>query len=233
MRKIAQYFYPQRQTQVMNEGWATFWHHRLIYDMYDAGEIDQGILLECLHSHTNVVRQAEYSRLNPYALGFAAWNEIKRVCDKPTAEDREYLPEIAGTDWLDTFHDIMQNYRDESFLLQFLTPKLVREFRLMDIQTREGLDHWSVDHTAGAEGFKSIRSQLSAAYRLESHMPEISVVRYAHDTDRKLVLHHQSYNGRVLHNHEAEQTMRHLRTLWGFDVQLDSIDQSGKTLKSY
>jgi stage V sporulation protein R len=29
VRKIAQYFYPQRQTQVMNEGWATFWHHRL------------------------------------------------------------------------------------------------------------------------------------------------------------------------------------------------------------
>ena len=36
VRKIAQYFYPQRQTQVMNEGWATFWHHRLINDMYDA-----------------------------------------------------------------------------------------------------------------------------------------------------------------------------------------------------
>ena len=46
----------------------------------------------------------------------------------PTDEDREYLPDIAGKDWLETFHDIMQNYRDESFLLQFLTPKLVRDF---------------------------------------------------------------------------------------------------------
>src|ERR1700731_2896306 len=70
VRKIAPYFYPHRQTQEMNEGGGTFWHHRLINDMYDAGQIDQGILLECLHSHTNVIRQREYSSLNPYALGF-------------------------------------------------------------------------------------------------------------------------------------------------------------------
>jgi len=233
VRKISQYFYPQRQTQVMNEGWATFWHHRLINDMYDAGQIDQGILLECLHSHTNVVRQREYSQLNPYALGFAAWNEIKRVCENPTDEDREYLPQIAGSDWLETFHDTMQNYRDESFLLQFLTPKLVRDFKFMHIQTRAGLDHWTVDATAGAEGFKAIRSQLSASYRLESTMPEISVVRYARDTDRKLVLQHQSYNGKLLLAAQADQTLRHLRSLWGFEVTLESVDQNGATLKTY
>jgi stage V sporulation protein R len=168
--------------------------------------------------------------LNPYALGFAAWNEIKRVCEDPTDEDREYLPDVAGKDWLETFHDIMQNYRDESFLLQFLTPKLVRDFRLMHIQTREGLDHWTVDNTAGPEGFKSIRSQLSAAYRLESAMPEISVVRYAHDTDRRLVLQHQSYNGKTLVKSQAEQTLKHLRALWGFDVSLETVDQNGAVL---
>jgi stage V sporulation protein R len=233
VRKIAQYFYPQRQTQVMNEGWATFWHHRLINDMYDAGQIDQGILLECLHSHTNVIRQPDYARLNPYALGFAAWNEIKRVCEAPTAEDREYLPDIAGKDWLETFHDIMRNYRDESFLLQFLTPKLVRDFRLMNIETGEGKDHWTVSNTAGPEGFKAIRSQLAASYRLESYMPEISVVRYGRDSDRKLTLHYQSYNGRMLQEDEAAETLKHLRGLWGFDVSLEAIDQNGQMLKAY
>ena len=233
VRKIAQYFYPQRQTQVMNEGWATFWHHRLINDMYEAGEIDQGILLECLHSHTNVIRQREYSALNPYALGFAAWNEIKRVCESPTDEDREYLPEIAGKDWLETFHDTMQNYRDESFLLQYLTPKLVRDFKLMAIQTREDLDHWSVSETAGTESFKSIRSQLSAAYRLESSMPEISVVGYALESDRKLLLQHQSYGGKMLAEDHAQQTLKHLRGLWGYDVALETVDKNGTTLKAY
>ena len=233
VRKIAQYFYPQRQTQVMNEGWATFWHHRLINDMYDAGQIDQGILLECLHSHTNVVRQREYSAMNPYALGFAAWNEIKRVCEEPTAEDREYLPDVAGRPWLETFHDTMQNYRDESFILQFLTPKLVRDFKLMHIRTRQGLDHWTVDDTAGPEGFKAIRTQLSAAYRLEASMPEISVVRYACDTDRRLTLHHQSYDGKLLVKAQAEQTLKHLRLLWGFDVTLETVDENGTVLKTY
>jgi len=233
VRKIAQYFYPQRQTQVMNEGWATFWHHRLINDMYDAKQIAQGILLECLHSHTNVIRQHEYSRMNPYALGFAAWHEIKRVCEAPTAEDREYLPDVAGKDWLETFHDIMQNYRDESFLLQFLTPKLVREFRMMNIQTDEGLDHWNVNNTASGEGFRAIRSQLAANYRLESMMPEISVVRYGRDTDRKLVLQHQVYNGRTLDESETEQTLKHLRALWGFEVALEAVDQNGSILKTY
>jgi stage V sporulation protein R len=233
VRKIAQYFYPQRQTQVMNEGWATFWHHRLINDMYDAGQIDQGILLECLHSHTNVIRQPEYTRLNPYALGFAAWNEIKRVCEKPTDEDREYLPDIAGKDWLETFLDIMQNYRDESFLLQFVTPKLVRDLRLMHIQTREGQDHWTVSHTAGQEGFKSIRSQLAAQYRLETWMPEISVVRYGRDSDRKLLLQYQSYQGRSLVEEQTVQTLKQLRTLWGFDVRLEAVDQHGSVLRSY
>jgi spore cortex formation protein SpoVR/YcgB (stage V sporulation) len=161
------------------------------------------------------------------------WNEIKRVCKAPTEEDREYLPEIAGKEWLPTFHDIMQNYRDESFLLQFLTPKLVRDFRLMNIQTREGLDHWTVADTAGAEGFKAIRSQLSAAYRLESFMPEMSVIRYGRDTDRKLVLQHQSYKGRTLLEDETEQTLKHLRWLWGFDVSLEAVDQGGKTIKTY
>ena len=127
----------------------------------------------------------------------------------------------------------MQNYRDESFLLQFLTPRLVRDFKLMAIQTREELDHWSVSDTAGTDNFKSIRSQLSAAYRLESSMPEISVVGYARDSDRKLLLQHQSYGGKMLAEDHARQTLKHLRGLWGYDVMLETVDQDGATLKTY
>ncbi|MCZ8073442.1 MAG: SpoVR family protein, partial [Paucibacter sp.] len=71
VRKIAQYFYPQRQTQVMNEGWATFWHHRLLNQMYDDGYLSDGMMIEWLKSHTNVVAQQPMANLNPYALGFA------------------------------------------------------------------------------------------------------------------------------------------------------------------
>ena len=87
--------------------------------------------------------------------------------------------------------------------------------------------------TAGPEGFKAIRTQLSAAYRLEAAMPEISVMRYARDTDRKLVLHHQSYDGKKLLKTQAEQTLKHLRALWGFDVSLETVDRDGAVLQTY
>jgi stage V sporulation protein R len=61
VRKIGQYFFPQRQTQVMNEGWATFWHYTLINTLYDEGLLSDGFMMEFLHSHTNVVYQPGYN----------------------------------------------------------------------------------------------------------------------------------------------------------------------------
>ncbi len=98
VRKIAQYFYPQRQTQVMNEGWATFWHHLLLNTLYDEGHLTDGVMIEWLKSHTNVIYQPPvghraYSGINPYALGFAMYTDIRRICENPTDEDREWFPE--------------------------------------------------------------------------------------------------------------------------------------------
>src|SRR6185503_674868 len=91
VRKMAQYFYPQRQTQVMNEGWATFWHYTLLNTMYDEGMLSDGYMIEILSSHTNVVFQPPvthpaYSGINPYALGFSMFTDIKRICQNPTDE---------------------------------------------------------------------------------------------------------------------------------------------------
>ncbi len=60
VRKIAQYFYPQRQTQVMNEGWATFWHYTLLNALYDEGKVTDGFMMEFLTSHTGVHLPAEF-----------------------------------------------------------------------------------------------------------------------------------------------------------------------------
>ena len=75
VRKVAQYFYPQRQSQLMNEGWATFWHYNILNQMYDDGYLTDGVMMEWLKSHTNVIYQPPvghpaYSGINPYALGF-------------------------------------------------------------------------------------------------------------------------------------------------------------------
>ena len=135
VRKVAQYFYPQRQTQVMNEGWATFWHHKLLNTMYDDGYLTDGVMIEWLKSHTNVIYQPRvgdrgYNGLNPYALGFAMYTDIQRICERPTDEDRAWFPDIAGKPWLPTLDQAMRNYKDESFIGQFLSPKLMRDFQI-------------------------------------------------------------------------------------------------------
>jgi spore cortex formation protein SpoVR/YcgB (stage V sporulation) len=105
VRKLAQYFYPQRQTQVMNEGWATFWHYTLLNELYDQGYVNDGFMIEFLQSHTSVIYQPSfdspyYSGINPYALGFAMMSDIRRICEQPTDEDRYWFPDIAGSDWI-------------------------------------------------------------------------------------------------------------------------------------
>ena len=138
VRKVAQYFYPQRQTQVMNEGWATFWHHTLLNTMYDEGRLSDGFMIEFLSSHTNVVFQPpvahpHYGGINPYALGFGLYQDIRRICEAPTPEDRRWFPDIAGSDWQATLDYAMRHFKDESFIGQFLSPKLMRDMRLFSI----------------------------------------------------------------------------------------------------
>lgn len=128
VRNLAQYFYPQRQTKLMNEGCATFVHYTIVNRLYDKGLISEGALLEILHSHANVLTQFDfddkrYSGINPYALGFAMMQDIQRICVAPTVEDREWFPEIAGReDWRAVLRDVWANYRDKSFVRQFLSP---------------------------------------------------------------------------------------------------------------
>src|SRR5580692_4060488 len=102
VRNLAQYFYPQRQTKVMNEGCATFVHFTIMNLLYDRGLIGEGSIFEFLHSHTSVVFQPEfddrrYYGLNPYALGYAMMADIRRICENPTAEDRDWFPQFAGS----------------------------------------------------------------------------------------------------------------------------------------
>src|SRR5690348_7464762 len=91
VRQIAQYFYPQGQTKLMNEGCATYVHYRIMTRLHELGLLSDGAIMEFLHSHTNVVFQPgfddrRYSGLNPYALGFAMMQDIERICTDPTDE---------------------------------------------------------------------------------------------------------------------------------------------------
>jgi stage V sporulation protein R len=237
VRKVAQYFYPQRQTQVMNEGWATFWHHHLLNTMYDDGHLSDGVMIEWLKSHTNVVFQPPvghraYSGINPYALGFAMYTDIKRVCEKPTDEDRAWFPEVAGHDWLHVLNHAMRNFKDESFIGQYLSPKLMRDFRFFSIQDDEAESELEVSAIHDDAGYRKVREALSRQYDLGHREPNIQVWSVNLRGDRALTLRHVQHNNRPLDD-GAQEVLKHVARLWGFGVHLDSVNAAGDVRKRW
>ncbi|MCA0177597.1 MAG: SpoVR family protein [Proteobacteria bacterium] len=238
VRKVAQYFYPQRQTQVMNEGWATFWHHRILNTMYDAGYLSDKVMLECLQSHTNVIFQPPvghraYSGINPYALGFAMYTDIRRICEQPTDEDRAWFPDIAGTPWLPVLHEAMRNYKDESFIGQYLSPKLMRDFRFFAISDDEAQSELEVCAIHDERGYRALREKLARQYDLGAREPAIQVWNVDRRGDRSLTLRHQQQTGRPLEDASTQEVLKHLGRLWGFAVRLESVDASGEVRQTW
>ena len=231
VRKVGQYFHPQRQTQVMNEGWACFWHYTLLNTLYDQGGLSDGFMLEFLQSHTNVVYQPPYnspyySGINPYALGFAMWQDIRRICERPTDEDREWFPDIAGSDWRKTFDFAMQNFKDESFIAQYLSPRLMREFRLFSVLDDDTRSKLRIEAIHDHSGYRKLRQQLSEQYDLGSREPNIQVWNVDLRGDRSLTLRHFAHQRRPL-NESHEVVVEHLAELWGFKVRLECQNADG------
>jgi len=227
VRKIAQYFYPQRQTQVMNEGWATFWHYTLLNDLYDEGLVTDGFMMEFLQSHTSVIYQPGfdspyYSGINPYTLGFAMYQDIRRICEKPTEEDKRWFPDIAGSDWLTTVKFAMNNFKDESFILQFLSPKVIRDLKLFSILDDDRKDELLVPAIHDESGYHLIRELLAAQYNLGNREPNVQVWSVDRRGDRSLTLRHMQHDRKPLGG-STEEVLKHLHRLWGFDVHLQSI----------
>ena len=231
VRKISQYFYPQKQTQVMNEGWATFWHYTILQHLYDEGKVSDRFMLEVLHSHTNVVAQPEYnskyySGINPYALGFAMFTDIRRICEYPTAEDKDWFPDLAGADWLETLHFAMQNFKDESFISQYLSPKVIRDFHLFAIVDDDEDSSLEVAAIHNAEGYQKIRQMLSQQYNLSQIEPNIQVHSVNLNGDRSMTLRYIPQQ-RVPLASSYPQVLKHLHRLWGFTVYLEQQQDDG------
>lgn len=229
VRKIAQYFYPQRQTQVMNEGWATFWHYTLLNELYDQGLVTDGFILEFLSSHTSVIFQPPYnhrgySGINPYALGYTMMTDIRRICESPTAEDKKWFPDIAGSDWLKTMHFAMQNFKDESFVLQFLSPKVIRDMKLFCLLDDDVQKEMEIMAIHDESGYKFIREQLSNQYNMSMNEPNIQIYDVNVKGNRSITLHHIQHNRRPLEKNETQEVLKHFHQLWKFDVKLESYN---------
>jgi stage V sporulation protein R len=235
VRHVAQYFYPQKQTKMMNEGCATFVHYYVMNRLHQTGFLDDGAMMEFFQSHTGAVFQPDfdhpgYSGINPYALGFGMMEDIRRVCESPTDEDRAWLPEIAGQkDWVGVLKDGWANHRDESFIRQFLSPALIRKMKFFDLQDDSQSD-LLVKAIHNERGYQAIRTKLADQFDVVQNEPEIEVIDVDLDGDRKLILHHKVYSGILTDDRDTLQVLQHLADLWGYEVLLTEVDAQTETV---
>ncbi len=240
VRHVAQYFHPQRQTKVMNEGTATYVHYRIMNRLHEKGHLSDGNYLEFLKSHANVVFQPTYddrrfSGFNPYALGFAMMQDIERIVTNPTEEDRAWFPDIAGRgDVMGVLRGIWADYRDESFVSQFLSPNLIRQLRLFhlydDPEQEEGI---LVSAIHDERGYRRIRRQLSREYDIGWTDPGIEIVDVDLAGDRRLLVQHKVTNDWMLQENDTKLVLQHLADLWGYDVLLQEIDGSDAVIAEH
>ena len=235
VRLISQYFYPQRQTKMMNEGCATYSHYKIMTRLHETGQIDDGSFMEFLHSHSSVVMQPDYndprfSGINPYALGFAMCQDIERICTQPTHEDLEWFPDIAGKDdYYGVLKDIWANFRDESVVLQYLSPALIRQLGMFQIVDDEAEEEIEVAAIHDERGYTNIRRSLARQYDISRIDPDIQVVDVDLAGDRRLQVRHDIVNGVQLEEEDAWRVLRHLANLWGYPVVLE--ERMGEEVK--
>ncbi len=240
VRTISQYFYPQRHTKMMNEGCATFVHYEIMNRLYDKGLLSEGAMIEFCHMHSSVVAQPSFkhkrfSGINPYALGFAMMCDIKRICEDPTDEDKDWFPDIAGGgDALTILRNAWAEYRDESFILQFLSPNVMRDFKLFAVDDQAEKPVMKVRAIHNDQGYREIRQELARQYDVAYQEPDIQVVDADLNGNRRLVLSHRVRDGILLDKTECDRTLQCLAQLWGYRVRLLEVEsQSGKTLKTH
>lgn len=232
VRNIAQYFYPQRQTKVMNEGCACFVHYYIMTRLHETGQLSDGAMLEILHNHTNVVSQPDFDDpravgINPYALGFAMMQDIKRVCEAPTDEDREWFPDIAGArDWRGVLKDAWANFRDESFVQQFLGPEVMRRFRLFALSDDAADPFHTITAIHDERGYREVRDTLARSLDVSVSDPDIQVVDVDLLGDRRLKLRHIQRDGVPLDPDTRDATLANLRRCWGYDVVLSEAPET-------
>jgi stage V sporulation protein R len=233
--KVNQYFYPQGQTKNLNEGMASFCHYYIMTRLEEKGMLSSDAFLSFLDHHAGVIFQPTYQKryysgINPYALGFAILMDLKRICTEPTEEDKEWFPHLIGQRWQDVIKEAVYEHRDDSFIAQYLSPKVIRDLKLftvsldytkMDEQTHDDSPKAFVSEIHDDIGYKNIRTALARSLERINHVPQIKVVGADLEGDRTLKLKYVPYKGRQLELEDAETVTDYVDYLWGYSVELD------------
>jgi stage V sporulation protein R len=123
----------------------------------------------------------------------------------------------------------MRNFKDESFIAQFLSPQLMRDFVCSRCRDDDREDTLEITAIHEERAIASLRQALAEQYNLGSREPNIQVYRVRNRSDRLLILRHHMHNRRQLDTDTAEEVLLHINRLWGkeFNVRLEEVDEDG------
>ena len=224
------YFLPQMQTKILNEGWASFWHSRILREM----GLSATEHLEFSRLHASVLSPSPRgTQINPYYVGFKILEDIERRWngDMDEKERREYAESHHGREWTHSgegrakLFEVREVESDVSFLRNYLTERLVRELDLY-IYERQG-DEWVVVES----DWRKVRDALVASKTNLGH-PYIEVEDGDYRRARELFLRHR-HEGRDLDLGYARHALEHVYHLWQRPVHVGTVIEEEPSVLSY
>lgn len=211
------YFIPQMETKIMNEGWATYWHYKIIKELEERGEMPQGMLIEFSVHHNQVIKPVP-GRINPYYLGFELFKDIYERYEKV----------MFGKGKEEIFHT-MRACRDYSFLNQYLTEEFMRKTHMLSFE-KKGKET-IVSNISDEDGWENVKEILLKNTGLAA-LPVIKILDANYRRQQMLYLLHE-YDGRELELSFAQETIKFLYFLWGKRVILESRLEGKPMFLSY
>jgi stage V sporulation protein R len=205
-----EYFVPQMQTKVENEGWASFWHSRIMREL----DLSGSEYIEFADLHSGVVSPHK-GQLNPYYLGYKIFEDIERRWNNPSVEEREKLGWRAGSG-LEKIFEVRELDNDVSFLRNYLTEELCEELDLFVYELVEE-EEWTITE----KRWERVRDQL-VSNMTNFGFPYIEVADGDYNGNRELYLRH-AYESAELDQRYARKALEHVYSLWGRPVHLETV----------
>lgn len=193
----------------------------------DRGIIDDGIYQEFLVNHAAVVAQPPWnspgSSINPYAIGFELVREAMRLAEEPTDEEARLMPGVCGIGRERALRDVLEWHTSESLIREYLTPRLLREFRLFVLENDATKDHYLVTAIHDPDGWEEVSRRLGEAWDPTSAIPDVRV-RGTSNHGIRLDLIHVARRGERLCPKNTPAVLAALRDLWGGPVRIQTVD---------
>jgi len=218
MREEMLYFWPQLETKIMNEGWASYWHQRILREM----DLTTDETIEFAKLNANVVQPSPTS-INPYYLGLKIFEDIENRYDKPTEEMKRLG--IKPNSGRDKIFEVREIESDISFIRNYLTKELVKQEDLYLFEKKKG------NYEITDKDYENVRDQL-VSMRTNGSFPYIVVEDGDYGRNGELYLKH-GYEGTELDPHYLENVLPYIYQLWGRNVYMETVVDDKSTVYVY